>query len=269
VAGGFQNTASGVYSNVSGGYANVASGIYSSIPGGVNNTAQGTGSLAAGQDAQAIYDGSFVWGDDTVPQQVASTAPNQFVVRASGGLWFGSTSTVSFPTGSFIATDTGAYLSTGGTWTNASDRNLKQNFSAVNQRSVLRRVAALPLFTWNYKAQPSSVRHLGPMAQDFHAAFGLGEDEKHISTVDAEGVAFAAIQELYKELKFLEARSEKAETSGRQKDAIIAQQAGQIRQLTADVEKLESLEGRMAALQARLERLAAGTQTHEARNREH
>jgi hypothetical protein len=34
------------------------------------------------------------------------------------------------------------------------------------------------------------------MAQDFHAAFGVGPDDKHIATVDADGVALAAIQGL-------------------------------------------------------------------------
>jgi hypothetical protein len=61
---------------------------------------------------------------------------------------------------------------------------------------VLDRVAALPLASWNYKTQDKSVRHLGPTAQDFHAAFGLGESERTISTVDADGVALAAIQGL-------------------------------------------------------------------------
>jgi hypothetical protein len=57
---------------------------------------------------------------------------------------------------------------------------------------------AIPVTTWHYKAQAQSIRHLGPVAQDFRAAFGLGEDDKHISTVDADGVALAAIQALYR-----------------------------------------------------------------------
>ena len=52
--------------------------------------------------------------------------------------------------------------------------------------------------TWNYKSQDPSIRHVGPMAQDFYAAFGVGEDEKHITTIDADGVALAAIQGLYR-----------------------------------------------------------------------
>jgi len=69
----------------------------------------------------------------------------------------------------------------------------------VDGHAILERLASLPISTWNYKTQADSVRHLGPMAQDFRAAFGLGEDEKHISNVDSEGVALAAIQALYQE----------------------------------------------------------------------
>ena len=55
----------------------------------------------------------------------------------------------------------------------------------------------MPLSTWNYKAQDDSIRHMGPMAQDFHAAFGLGVSDKLIDTVDTDGVALAAIQGLH------------------------------------------------------------------------
>jgi hypothetical protein len=71
---------------------------------------------------------------------------------------------------------------------------------------VLDKLCGLPLATWNYRSQDKSIRHLGPMAQDFHAAFQLGEDEKHITTVDADGVALAAIQGLNALLKEKDAR---------------------------------------------------------------
>ncbi|MDE3088211.1 MAG: hypothetical protein KGJ80_02345 [Chloroflexota bacterium] len=66
----------------------------------------------------------------------------------------------------------------------------------MNGREILARVVALPIQTWNYKSQAATFRHIGPMAQDFYAAFNLGEDDKTISTVDADGVALAAIQGL-------------------------------------------------------------------------
>ena len=68
----------------------------------------------------------------------------------------------------------------------------------MDGREVLRKIDAICVETWNYKTQGGSTRHMGPMAQDFYAAFGLGEDDKHISTVDADGVALAAIQALYR-----------------------------------------------------------------------
>jgi hypothetical protein len=77
-----------------------------------------------------------------------------------------------------------------------SDRNMKENFDRVDPAVVLDRVMSMPISTWNYKNQDNSVRHMGPMAQDFWPAFGLGEDPLRISTIDADGVALAAIQGL-------------------------------------------------------------------------
>ena len=82
----------------------------------------------------------------------------------------------------------------GTTWVNGSDRNAKKDFSPVDSQEVLAKVLALPITQWQYKATPGQ-EHLGPMAQDFHEAFGLnGDDDKHIATVDESGVAFSAIQ---------------------------------------------------------------------------
>jgi hypothetical protein len=77
--------------------------------------------------------------------------------------------------------------------------------SAVNGHEILEKVAALPVSTWNYKTDPPSVRHLGPMAQDFAAAVGLGDDDKKNNQVDANGVAVVAIQALYRKVQALEA----------------------------------------------------------------
>ncbi len=87
-----------------------------------------------------------------------------------------------------------------------SDRDAKENYKRINAREVLERVAAMPIMTWNYKAQDSSIRHIGPTAQDFMAALGVGEDEKRIATVDADGAALAAIQGLYRMVQEKEAR---------------------------------------------------------------
>ena len=81
-----------------------------------------------------------------------------------------------------------------------SDRNLKENFRPVSPRDVLDKMANIPISRWNFKGD-SATPHIGPMAQDFHAAFGLGTDERHIATVDADGVALAAIQGLNQKLE--------------------------------------------------------------------
>jgi len=84
-------------------------------------------------------------------------------------------------------------------YTSTSDRNRKENFAPVNPSEVLEKIAALPISRWNFKGD--HVTHVGPMAQDFHAAFGIGPDDKHIATVDADGVALAAIQGLNQKLE--------------------------------------------------------------------
>jgi hypothetical protein len=90
----------------------------------------------------------------------------------------------------------------GKAFTVLSDRNAKTNFSSVNALTVLEKVTHLPIQRWNYKDDASSLQHVGPMAQDFHAAFSLnGSDDKHISTVDVQGVALAAIQGLNQKLE--------------------------------------------------------------------
>jgi hypothetical protein len=93
-----------------------------------------------------------------------------------------------------------------------SDRDLKENFAPVDAQAVLAKVVALSLATWNYKSQDADIRHLGPTAQDFKAAFGLGETDRGITGVDADGVALAAIQGLHQLLKQKERQVEALQT---------------------------------------------------------
>ncbi len=81
----------------------------------------------------------------------------------------------------------------------SSDRNLKEKFAPVNPEEVLARVVNMPITSWNFK-QDETERHIGPMAQDFYAAFSVGSDDKHIAVVDEGGVALAAIQGLNQKL---------------------------------------------------------------------
>jgi hypothetical protein len=93
-----------------------------------------------------------------------------------------------------------------------SDRNAKANLAPASGLEILDKVVTLPVSTWNYTTQDASVRHIGPTAQDFHTAFGVGEDQRRISTVDADGVAFAAIQGLNQKLEArLQAREREIE----------------------------------------------------------
>jgi hypothetical protein len=128
-----------------------------------------------------------------------SAIPNEFAAQASGGVRFISTPAGAPPVGVQLPPGAGA-------WITISDRGAKENFAAVDPVEVVRRLAAIPIETWNYKSQDGSIRHMGPMAQDFREAFGIGEDEKHISTIDADGVALAAAQGLYMLLQEKEAR---------------------------------------------------------------
>lgn len=102
--------------------------------------------------------------------------------------------------GSNTTNGNGAHLTNGGSWTNGSSRTFKHSFSPVDGPDVLAKVLALPIATWSYH-DADAIRHMGPVAEDFHAAFKLGDDEKYIGTVDADGVALAAIQGLNAKLE--------------------------------------------------------------------
>jgi hypothetical protein len=199
VGGGYYNGAYGVGASVAGGVYNTALGAYGTVPGGLDSHASGDYSFAAGRGAVASHDGAFVWGDST-SAYVASTVANQFVVRASGG--------------TKIFTDAGGTvgmeLAAGGnSWLTVSDRNLKENFSSVDSEQLLTALDSIPMTTWNMKTQDAGIRHIGPMAQEFYAAFGFGEKETHIGSSDADGVSLAAIQGLYRLLKQRDAETRK------------------------------------------------------------
>lgn len=104
-----------------------------------------------------------------------------------------------------------------------SDRNLKEEFAPIDNGAILELVARLPISSWNFKSDPAT-RHIGPMAQDFYAAFDVGPDDKHIATIDADGVALAAIQGLNQKLA----------------DQVKAQ-AAEIQSLRLRLEKLEQI----------------------------
>ena len=242
-------------STIGGGNGNVISNnvVNATIPGGFHNTVGADMGFAAGGFASANHQGSFVWSDSSGAN--ISTAPNQFLISASGGVGIGTNApqaslhvaqndgsrpqltldqnlandyvrirfrnsgkadwdiALGGPDNSlnFFANGVNVMkvaangnITTAGTVNGSSDRNVKENFKDISAAQILAKVAALPISEWNYK-QDTSATHIGPMAQDFYAAFAVGPDDKHIAVVDESGVALAAIQGLNQKL---EARSQ-------------------------------------------------------------
>ena len=215
----------------------------SSVAIGEDNTASGAASVALGYHAHTnTKQGSFVFSDRSSADSTRAGSAHQATFRVACGFQIftssnlnsgvafggasvsnlGSTCPTSYfeQSGTMIATSTGAYLSSGGTWTNASDVNRKHLFERVTGEDVLARLRGLPITSWSYRVEEDAVRHLGPTAQDFRAAFGLGRDETTIATVDADGVALAAAKALEhrtaaqaEEIRAL--REENAELRGR------------------------------------------------------
>ena len=136
----------------------------------------------------------FSFGNNgTFEIDASGTTAGRFLVRNDGNVGIGQSN----PTTKLQVVNA---TCDGTTWANASDRALKENFQPVDALDVLARVTQIPVSRWNYKSAPSE-SHIGPIAQDFYSSFGLGSDDKHIATVDADGVALAAIQGLNQKLE--------------------------------------------------------------------
>ncbi|PEN11489.1 hypothetical protein CRI94_15770 [Longibacter salinarum] len=110
-----------------------------------------------------------------------------------------------------LALDENGNLTISGVLTEASSMHLKENRETVNTAEVLETLKSLPVETWNYRTDEDGIRHMGPMAQTFYAAFGLGVDEEHLAPLDVNGVALAAIQELLKRVESLESEAASTE----------------------------------------------------------
>ncbi|UCC79204.1 MAG: tail fiber domain-containing protein [Candidatus Zixiibacteriota bacterium] len=206
ISGGSYNDVSGGNSTIVGGSFNTASGSNATVAGGSYCAAAGWHSFAAGRRAQANNDGSFVWADNH-DVNFSSTADDQFNVRASGGTRIFSE----------YSLNAGVTLAAGASaWASVSDSTLKRNIRPVDGEVILEKLSELPVSRWSYKTQDESIEHIGPMAQDFYAAFGLGEDERHISTIDPAGVALAGVKELIEIVN--ELREENKELKSRIED---------------------------------------------------
>jgi hypothetical protein len=174
---GADNTAVGYYAMIvnTTGFANTADGYYALIQNnGGNNIALG------------YYSGyNITTGSSNIDIGNQGIAGDNNIIRIGTG------QTATYLAGNVYATS----------FNPTSDRNAKENFSPVDYQAVLAKVTLLPVTQWNFKKESKSVQHIGPMAQDFQAAFHLSADDKHISLVDEGGVALAAIQGLNQKLE--------------------------------------------------------------------
>lgn len=244
VGGGYGNTAGSNGATVGGGRNNTASGDAATVPGGLDNVADGVYSLAAGRKAKTDgNDGAFVWGDSS-DQRVKAGGADEFKVQAGGGAVVYSQSNL----------DTGAVLSSGsGSWSSLSTRTAKTNVDPVDPVETLAKVEQLDVSRWEYDSEEDA-EHMGPMAEEFYDAFGLGVDEKHITGVDADGVALAAIQGLSQ--KLADAHEEIA-----QQDERLDEHTDHIAELETDLaekdERIDDLERDLAEKDERIDDLEA------------
>ena len=238
---GISTIASGDYSTAAG--LSAAASGFASTAIGERTTASGSASIATGRNttasapvstAMGAYasttdlagvprQGTFVWGDGSTVTLVRPTAPHQFVARASGGVTFYSNYLMS--TGVTLA-------ASGGSWASVSDRARKTDFDAVDGEAILHSLAGVPVESWRYRDDVSGRRYIGPVAQDFHAAFGLGND-KTIATLDVDGVTLAGVKALEKRTAALQAETAalKAENSSLRE---------QLERLARSIERLET-----------------------------
>lgn len=203
---------------------------------GYRVTADADWSTALGYRATtAGHEGSFVWGGtlsgaSATTDSIQAAADGEFAARAPGGFRFRTNQTLT----------TGCNLPAGsGVFSCSSSRALKNNFGDVDGEDVLGRIRSVPVSTWSYVSEGTQVRHIGPFAEDFHAACDVGTDDRSIGLLDIDGVNFAGV-------RALEQRT--------------ADQTAQIRALQGELaerdRRVESLEERVA----RLERLLTAQQ---------
>jgi len=262
IGGGYWNTTTRSSATVGGGFQNTASGDYSVVPGGNSNTANGAYNLVFGQDVDPSVTEThrvYFFGDGSA----SPSRPSGFLVinRLNGD----------YPI--HVGTDgtngDGAYLTTGGVWTNGSSRSFKERFVQYRPAEVLEKILQLPVEGYFYKG--TEEYHITPMAEDFYRLFGTGVHEiietdstgqlvrrpnsdvdKYLAASDVAGVALLGIQALHAENAQLRQRV----FDMRAENAQLRQQVSDMRMKDAQLrQRVSDLETENAALRARLERL--------------
>ncbi len=195
----------GARSTASGG-ASFAGGLDTSASGeqafafGAEARAAGLGSVALGRSARTTATGSFMFADRSIVGAVPVERAQRVrrpVRRRLLPLHQRTTCRPAPPS-----------PPNGSSWAALSDVNAKENFRDVDGEVLLAKLARIPIREWNYKAQDTAIRHMGPTAQDFRAAFGLGDFPLRINTIDADGVALAGVQALEARTRALQAEVE-------------------------------------------------------------
>ena len=249
---GGSNTVSGT-AGFSTGASNRCTG-FGCIAMGFTNTAGGQGAVAIGYRVTADcdycvslghrasangHDGTFNAADQSTTDSLEASANNQFNTRYAGGYRLYTNAT----------TTTGVSLNAGGSsWNVISDATRKEGFLSVDGEDILARIRGLPVSTWRYiDEQDRAVRHIGPMAQDWHRAFGFSGDPTTINMSDFDGVNLAAIQAL-------ERRTEELRGQVGQRDERIHALEAQVAERDA---RIQALEARMARVEAVLAEGAA------------
>jgi trimeric autotransporter adhesin len=223
---GASNTCSG-FGCVTLGYFNTATGQGSAAI-GYRSTANANYSVAIGHRASTSgRTGSFVISDASTTDSTLSTANNQFMSRFAGGyrLFTNSSRTIGV-----------SLAASGNSWAAISDRNRKENFVWLDGEDVLMRLRNVPVASFNYIGIETEARNVGPMAQDWHAAFPLNSDPLTINQADFDGVNLAAIQAL-----------ERRTTEQAERIAELEAEVGEIRLAGAHPERIEALLAEPAA----------------------
>jgi hypothetical protein len=242
-------------SNVCSGFActaigyTVRAGGQGSVALGYRTTANNDYSVALGYRASNnTHTGTMVMGDESTTDSVRNQADNEFRIRYNGGIRLRVSTAANGNTpgaGGNVGCDLTVAVPS---WTCASSRTLKEHYLPVDGEYVLSRIRAMPITTWNMIGADAQVRHLGPVAEDFYRAFGLGIGETTIGMGDIDGVNIAAA-------KALEARTsrlrEEVEMRTAQVNTLQAQVNAQAAQLQAATARSDALEARLQALEAK------------------
>jgi len=226
-AGGYNTVALGLASFAMG-YASTALGSYALALGYTAN-ADGTGAVALGYRVTADADysvaigqrasanghaGAIVLSDGSTTDSTQASANNQFTVRSAGGVRLFTNATMT----------TGVQVAAGGSsWAVISDRNRKEGFLAVDGEDILSRIRLLPVTTWRYRDEADrSTLHIGPMAQDWHRAFGFTTDDHTINMSDFDGVNLAAVKALEARTAALQAENAELRARLERLEALVA-----------------------------------------------